>query len=259
MEGILVLMAAVAVAAGEIRLPQTEPQLPEPVSPAVVSQNVSEIRADELYVVESDNPLICLTVPEGVVSVSAESGPMRIRAKLAGGTGKVSTRTFAGPHVYLFEPVGTGSAELILIPSGVELAEQVVRQSVTVGGSGPRPPPVEPVVPVPPATSKIKVLVIEESDDRGGLPLAQFSALTGKAFRDYCKAHCSMTGSSLDIRILDQDNITGASQQWITEAAGKPRSALPWIVILGENGREASQPFPDNEEQLLALLKEYGG
>ena len=117
---------------------------PVPVEPA------SEIDADQWYVIESDTPLIILHSPNGCLSVDYESGPMRTRGRFVDGQG-VETRQFNLPHIYFVEATKPGVVELIIIPSGVSSEDEILRQTLTVLGAKPRPPPDDDdVIPDPP-------------------------------------------------------------------------------------------------------------
>jgi len=50
-------------------------------------------------------------------------------------------RTFNSPHVYMLQYLKPGTTELVLIPEGVQSEADIIRQVLTVSGSGPQPPP----------------------------------------------------------------------------------------------------------------------
>ncbi|HVL13927.1 MAG TPA: hypothetical protein VM529_15265 [Gemmata sp.] len=110
------------------------PVVPQPMPPQPTPQAVASLGADELYVVQSDEDVQLLASPPGVVTVTKEQGPIRIRGKFVGNR-IVSTRTYAKKNVFIVERVKAGEVELLLVPAG-----KVTRR--TVGDdSDPIPPP----------------------------------------------------------------------------------------------------------------------
>lgn len=110
---------------------------------------VSELSEDTWYVIESPFPLIVLASPPGLVGVSHEDGPVKVRGKFVDGTGRTETRTFKSPHVYSINALQAGTVELLIVPVGVTQESEVLRQSLKVLGETPRPPPVPVPVPDP--------------------------------------------------------------------------------------------------------------
>lgn len=136
---------------------------PDPVPPI---QPVTEIDADEWYVIESDTPLIILHSPGGCLSVDYQAGLMRTRGRFVDGQG-VETREFKLPHVYFVEAVKPGVVELIIIPSGVTSQDEILRQTLTVLGAKPRPPPDDDEVkpdPPKPTVEHVKLSVVMNAD-----------------------------------------------------------------------------------------------
>lgn len=121
-----------------IRLPDVDQtQVVPPVK-------VSTLRTGELYVIDSDVPVILLTSPAGLVTVEEETGPIKIQALFAGNT-KRSTRTFKGQQVFTLEAKASGTCELIVTPVGAKKATDVIRRTILVdAGEGPIPPPPGP-------------------------------------------------------------------------------------------------------------------
>jgi hypothetical protein len=110
------------------------PVAPQPMPPQPAPQAVASLAADELYVVQSDDDVQLLASPPGVVAVTKESGPLKIRGLFVGNK-IVSTRTYQKKNVFVVERVKAGDVELLLVPAG-----KVERR--TVGDdSDPIPPP----------------------------------------------------------------------------------------------------------------------
>ena len=114
---------------------EIEPQ-PPPPAPRVVDT----VTAGVFYVVQSEQPLLMLTSPAGVVDASYEQGPLRCRGRWADADG-IETRTLDAPYLYFLEPLKPGKCELLILRASAMDAAEVIRQPLTVAGEGPRPPP----------------------------------------------------------------------------------------------------------------------
>ncbi len=131
-----------APAAPSVVLPVMPAPVPNPTNPTVLGPN-------QLYVVQATGPVIVLTSPNGILKVTESPGPLMIRGQFVDGTG-TETRTFKAPNLYIVEASGSGSCELLIVPSMDPKA--VIRQTLTtlipppVPPPGPGPGPVDPVV-----------------------------------------------------------------------------------------------------------------
>ena len=164
--------------AGPIRLPviavNADPK-PMPGPDAV-----AKLTADRLYVLDSDIPVIVLSSPPGLVTLTDEAGPLKVRGQFADGTGKYETRTFTGKFVYTVEASRTGRVELIVVPVGAKTSAEVIRRVIdVVAGDSPQPPQPGPgPAPTPtPGTAPIagdgfKVLIVYEAMTEQVLPAA---------------------------------------------------------------------------------------
>ncbi len=127
-----------------------------PVVPPNANAPVS-LSEGQLFVIDSDVQLIVLSSPAGILSSTADSGPVKIRGVFVDAPGKTSTRTFKGPFVYTVDVLATGRAELLIVPVGANVKQltedNVVRRTIDAN-LGPKPPPVVPPV-VPPVTPTI--------------------------------------------------------------------------------------------------------
>lgn len=116
------------------------------------------------------------------------------------------------------------------------------------------PRPDEPVSPGP-----IRVLIVEETEDRT-LPAMRpwLGVLTSAAIREYLDSHCLKVDGRPEWRWLDQHADTSRMSETWREIMRKPRDSLPWIVI--SNGqRGTAGPLPASEDEVLALLRKWGG
>ena len=194
----------------EPAVPSVPPPPPQPVTTGYV------LNADELFVVDSSVELFPRAYPAGVLTWTAEAGPLSVHSKFVGGGGKTETKKFKGPFVYLVRGARTAAADLVLIPKGVQADDQIVTTLIQ-SNVGPRPPPDPidpPPDPVPVSTNPfgdlpgLRVLMVYESS--APLPLGQGPVLTGKAVRDYLETHCAVgaDGKTREYRIWDKD-VTG--------------------------------------------------
>ena len=264
---------------GDIRLPVVVDPAPAPKPPPAPDQPVA-LSPDRLYVIDSDRDIVVIASPKGVVTLTEDAGPLRIRGKFVGGPDKTETRTFAGKRVVVVEAARGGVCELLVVPVGAATAADVIRQTLVVGGQQPVPPPPKPVDPVnppkpvdPPAPKPVdppvpppipgaglRVLVVYESADLARLPAAQQAILFGKETRDYLNAACAVgpDGRTREWRLFDKDvPLTPDTKVW-QDAKLRPRAGLPAVVIAnGVTGYEG--PLPATPAEFVALVKKYEG
>lgn len=237
----------VLILCGEIRFPD----IPDP-PPAPAPKAVTELLQDQWYVIESTTPVVVLGSPTGLVTITAETGPMKMRGQFVDGKG-IETRTYSSPYLYTVGAAGAGVVELLVIPPSVESADDVIRKTLTVSGTGPKPPP-DPDVdpdpdPDPEPAGKLMVLIVEETDQRGTLPASQIPIFAAKEVRDFLKA-------AGDLRILDEDQDIAGAEPWLQAAWKEPRAKLPWIVL--SNGQAGySGPLPASVADMMVLLRKY--
>lgn len=158
----LILSVSLAADPSAIRLPELAVPTPMPQPAAAVSR----LAADEWYIVDSDVPLIVLASPDGVVSVTEDAGPLKLRGKFADGAGKVETRTYKGKHVFTVDAVHTGKVELLIVPVGGD-AKSVIRRTLEVTGARPPPDP-QPKPdpkPQPNKVEKLRVILVRDAGD----------------------------------------------------------------------------------------------
>ena len=170
---LLILLSSVVFA------DEPQPKIRLPISTVtVLPTSVTELKEDYWFVIEADISCLVLASRDGIVSVTAEKSPIRLRGKFADGTGKVETRSYTAKNIWIIEAVTKGEVELLIIPDGAKDASAVLRRTLAVGGLGPIPPPKpspEPPVPVPPKptpdpttlTAKVlTVIIVEKAIER---------------------------------------------------------------------------------------------
>lgn len=138
--------------------------------------------------------------------------------------------------------------------------------SVTInilGDTPPKPPtppePPEPAVDNPfPNDGKFRVLIIEEKDQREDIPIEQQNIFSSKEVIDYLDQHCAAGPQNYaEWRIFDQNTTVNGDTQWKKAMAVKRTSPF-WIVI--SNGTNwTSQELPKSVEDMMTLLKKWGG
>ena len=127
---------------------------------------------------------------------------------------------------------------------------------------GPIPPgPIPPgPTPAPIPAAGLHVLIVEESAERGKLPINQQSIILGATVRDYLDTHCAVEadGKTHGYRIWDKDVATNNESQLWQDAMKRQRSSVPWVVI--SNGREGYEgPLPKSVDEMMTLLRRFGG
>lgn len=124
----------------------------------------------------------------------------------------------------------------------------------------PKPvPPPPPVNPAPIPVTGFRVLVIYEATK--GAPLLtpkQQSELNGKALADYLNARCVKEDGQPGWTILDKDvPVVTAAKHW-RDAAARPRTNVPWIIISDGISSAGSFEGPLPDGGILDLVKRYG-
>lgn len=125
---------------------------------------------------------------------------------------------------------------------------------------GPTPPEPTPD-PAPVVETGFRVLFVYEKDDLELYTPGQRDALSwaNKAIDEYTRAKCATAGGGPERRNWDDDQDvskdTPTMQEMRKAVAGPER---PYVVV--SNGKTGWKgPMPETSEQILALLKKYGG
>lgn len=166
----------------EITLPNiTGPPAPCP-DPLV--QPVPTITPDTIFVVQSNVPLIALQSPSGLLKITTDTGPLKIRGRFADGDGKIETRNYSAKYLVFVDAEKPGQTELLLVPHGCAKESDIVRQLLVVSdGTAPRPGP-EPGPepgpdPKPPVAKNIRISVVFDADGLNVEQEAVLNALVG--------------------------------------------------------------------------------
>lgn len=115
-----------------------------------------------------------------------------------------------------------------------------------------------PVPPIPIPGEGLRVLVVYETADVSAYPASQAAIFTSAMVRNYLDAKCAKADGVPEFRFLDQNaNMQNASPVW-QQAMLVKRDSLPWVVIA--NGKNTfSGPLPKSVDDMLTLLRKYGG
>jgi len=251
-----VLVACAALGAEpEIRLPVID--LPTPMPNDAVP--VTKLTAAQLYVIDSSVELQVIASRDGLVSVTAETGPLSLRGVFVDDTsGKVKRKTFKGPFLYVVEAVKTGTVELIIFK---DVKTTAIRRTINVdAGQGPQPPPnpnpVDPPSPdaKPPIPGPgVKVMLVY--DPKVNLPESQNQILFGQPMRAVLESKCApdADGKTKSYRVWPSgETATGESKQWQDAYAKALKLPLPAVIV--SDGKGSVNSF---EGTLPATVAEF--
>jgi hypothetical protein len=251
---LLVLLASVAFCADPV-----VPKFPDwPIAPVVVpdapSLPVTKLTGENLYVVQSDAEVQLLASPPGIVTVTEEVGPIRIRGRFVDGTGKTETRTYTKKQVFVIERVQSGNVELLMVPKGA-VERRLIADSDPIPPPKPKPPGPNPPDPPAPVTS-FRVFLIFESGNT--LTAAQNSVLYGKTVEDYLNSKC--TGGKAGWRRRDKD-LGGENDPTMTAlwTAIKPNITVTPCIAVEVNGKVDIIKLGATQAEMVATLNKYFG
>ena len=254
---VLLVFASSASAQDAITFPVVSP-LPNPPTAA------TKLMANAIYVVHSDKPFILEPGVLGLVSVTMETGPLRIRSVFADSLGKIETRTIPGKHIAIVEATGTGRVDLLVFQ---EVGKAVIRKTIDVdNGQEPRPPPPDPKPPEPKPPSPapipvagLRVLFVIEENEPDKLTAGQRATLYGKPMRDWLNGKCVVgaDGKTKEWRIWDQNvNTQSVPKHW-QDVMARKRDSVPWLVISNFPHGGFEGPMPATEAETKALIQKY--
>jgi len=149
-----------------------EPDKPKPIQDPTDPTVISEIKLDEMWVIESPIELYVLTSPVNVLDVETTEGPIRVRGKFSDGLGKIEVRNYSSKWVYFVTAkASSGKAEVMMVPKGVQSESDIVRQVLTISGTGPNPPPDPKPEPEPepepePKAKHVRMAIVEDTMNR---------------------------------------------------------------------------------------------
>lgn len=266
---IFVAAAAAIPQPSPVAPPMAEITFPEPPSPGPDPKptpdpkpvpSATTLGPESLYVVQSDAPFLLFASPPGLVSVTREAGPLRVRGKFIDGS-KVETRTLTGKHIAIIEATGTGKVELIAVAVGSADEKEAARRAIEVdSGKGPQPPPdvipepkpKPPVVdpePKPKPAPKGPYFLVTVSETSARTP-AEAKVLNDVAYWQ------SLRKSGHDFRHYDKDDATAEAGGY-TKVYASLGSCL--VIVTADGTLVRKVPLPKTVADITALLKEIEG
>ena len=234
---------------------------------------VTELPADVLYVItREDKDFFIVEGTLGVVSVTMEQGPIKIRGKFVDGDGKYETRVYNEKCVCVIEAVKKGVVELIALDSGAINTQNEKRAVLNVMGMSPNPPPGPTPTPQPPTPEPIpnpipgdknRVLLMYESSELSKLPSSQAVQISSPTLRSYLNRKClvGLDGVTPEYRIWDKDvDLSNTTQVWKDAMASAKKDPFKLPVLAVSNGKTGwVGTLPNTEAETLAVLKKYLG
>lgn len=110
----------------------------------------------------------------------------------------------------------------------------------------PNPPVPTPDPPPVVVTTRLRVLLVRETNDR--LPAEQQAIFTSAPFRKFIRE------SKATLRVWDDDvDAANESDAEFRKMLDLPRFGLPWIVVAG-GSKTISQPLPKTVAEVQALI-----
>lgn len=115
--------------AEEITLP-FRPADPIEEKQQAVAEVIDSFAEDEIYLVESDDPLLTVTFPEDLLQIVPFDQGTVLFSRFAGGAGSSEVRTVQKKFGYGLIASAAGAGQLVLIPAGNPA--RMIRQNITV-------------------------------------------------------------------------------------------------------------------------------
>lgn len=160
---VLMLVATPSIAAADptpapIIIPDgPTPPTPPPPTPCTTLK----LASDQLMIVRANIDVVVLTSPAGLVKVTKDAGPVKVKAKFTDGDGTYQCRTFTDKWVYSLEATGSGTAELLVVNPA---DGSVVRRTLELNGPTPPPPPPPPPNPTDPLVAALQAAYVVDTD-----------------------------------------------------------------------------------------------
>lgn len=231
-----------------------KPTIPDEMPPKPVVP-VSALKFDQLYIVQSDEDVQLVSSPPGILTISKETGPIKIRGLFVDGQ-RVSTRTYSKKSVFIVERIATGEAELLLIPAG-KVVRELVKGNDDIPAPKPKPKPVDPT---PVKVETFRAIFVYESTDT--LTIEQKSVIYGKVVSDYLTAKTTPEGGYAGWRRYDPQMKTDNEQPAMKafwEKAKPKLGQLPCIVVEVNGGDPIVESLPKTPDEMLKVLKKHRG
>lgn len=131
----------------------------------------------------------------------------------------------------------------------------------------PQPDPPDPnPTPAPIPEPGLRVLIIEEVNNRSSLPRTQLTLLTSTSFRKFLNESCvkaNIPNPVPEWRLFDKDSsLDNESSLWkkafqrFHNTTITPSPTVPWLIV--SNGKKGFEgPLPKTEDETITLIKKY--
>jgi len=226
-----------------------------PIAAPVLPDAVSVLEPSSLFVVTSDEPFVLLASPSRLVTITTDTGPIKIRAVFADGSKKLETRTYSAKHIAIVEASAEGRVELLAIPNGFTDESDITRRLVDCVKAGQPPPDVDPVDPPIPAPAGVRVLMIFETSANNSREA--MGAIYSPKVKEWLDKNCAKNGTQPEWRRFDPDIVLSANESPEIKSlwdAVKPKATSPPQVAIAVGGNVDVHPIT-TEADLLALLE----
>ncbi|MDB5312642.1 MAG: hypothetical protein JWO38_6844 [Gemmataceae bacterium] len=240
-----------------IRFPDLAPVPPPSPTPAPSPDPLAipRLTPDTWYVVDSDVDVEVLAIPDGLLKVSQEAGPLKVRGRFIDGSGKSETRLYKGKNVVtveVAEKTTGGRATLIVRPATAKSTADWLLKPIDVGAEPPPAPKPDPTPgpgpqpqPTPSGTGAWAIVVVADlTPDAATARLVNGPTLTALKAAGRCRIY----GAKDDADVLAKKNYAPL----VAEAGG-----VPALIVLDKTGKKAAPPrkLPADEATLSAFLK----
>lgn len=122
------------------------------------------------------------------------------------------------------------------------------------------PTPDHGPTPAPIPAEGLHVLFVWDKQKANEYDRGQLEAIQSSAVRLYLDSHAAKgaDGKTPEYRMFETTSDVSQESKLFKDAFARPRSSLPWVwIVKGNRGYEG--PVPKTPDELLALLKKYGG
>lgn len=178
-------------------------------------------------------------------------------------TGKPGTYTIRAAVLKVDFEKKTHQFKIISVPLTIQGAPAPVPPkppTPTPPGPTPPTPTPDPVDPAPIPVVGFRVLVVYDGPTLTKLPASQQAAIFAADVRAYLNDKCAVgaDGKTREWRMWPADTDVSQAEDVWQFAMKRQRASLPWIIVSnGKTGFEGK--LPGSKDELLALLKKYGG
>jgi hypothetical protein len=242
-----------------IILPDNLPAPPNPPSP----QTAVKLNQYQSYVFRANAPVIVRATPAGLVKVTKDAGPLKVRTWFTNGF-KPETKLFTEKYVISVDPAATGRCELLIIPTGTANEDDIVSVILDVDNGTPPVPPAPPIPPNPPPPIPPPAPPVPPAPTAGPLWVV--------AVIDNANRTAAMTAVLADTAL--EKRLNDAGHRWKVydpNAAGTPIDAtwkpfiteaggVPCLIILDKTGRRLKAvKFPADSASVDKLVADALG